>query len=226
MNNLSIKIQKYIFFCKLLFDRKKLHYLHLTNNNVPDYIANYNWSKNNFSIPYPRFVKEKLFEKYNIDNCIWIETGTYYGETAKYLSNFSKMVYTLEPSIEIYESVIHSLKDISNIKVFNKSSEEGFEDVLSLIENQENVCFWLDGHYSEGNTFLGTSHSPIQFELNILEKHLHRLNKVNILIDDFRLFQEYESENVYPTKNYLVNWANDNSLNFEIEADIFIIIKE
>ena len=61
--------------------------------------------------------------------------------------------------------------------------------------------------FSEGNTFLGEKHSPIEYELAIIENHLNRLKDVRILVDDFRLFQNYDKENIYPSKFFLVDWA-------------------
>ena len=45
-------------------------------------------------------------------------------------------------------------------------------------------------------------------------------DKINILIDDIRLFNN-KFQN-YPKKDYLVNWCKDNNFDWEIEQDIFI----
>ena len=57
----------------------------------------------------------------------------------------------------------------------------------------------------------------------IIEKHglsLDEFNKINILIDDIRLFNN-QFQN-YPKKDYLVNWCEENDFDWEIEQDIFI----
>lgn len=184
-----------------------------------------NWHKNNYSIPNPQFVKEQVFKKYNLQNSIWIETGTFRGTSTIFLSKIADKVFTLEPVLEFYEDVTTRLKNLKNVTFINKSSEEGFEEVIKTIPNNTNVCFWLDGHYSEGNTFLGEKHSPVEYELKIIKNHLNRLKNVRILVDDFRLFQNYNVKNIYPNKFFLVEWAKENKMNFEVEFDIFIFIK-
>ena len=49
-----------------------------------------NWNKRNFRSPSPEFIKQKILESENINDCLWIETGTYYGETTKFLSKIAK----------------------------------------------------------------------------------------------------------------------------------------
>ena len=49
--------------------------LNLSVENLKEF---YIWQNiNNFSEPLPQFVKEKVFNKYNLTNSVWIETGTY-----------------------------------------------------------------------------------------------------------------------------------------------------
>lgn len=223
MNNLVKKFNKYFFWFKVLFDRKKLSYLYLFNQLTPQYVDAYNWAKNEFSIPYPQFVKEKIFQKYNLENSIWVETGTHYGRTALYLSKIAKFVYTLEPSKKIFDEASIILNKFENIKIFNSSSEKGLNEILKELPSDSNICFWLDGHYSEGDTFMGEKVSPIIFELELIEKYYKEFKNFVILIDDFRLFKNYESENNYPNKNFLINWTNKNNLEYEVEADIFVI---
>ena len=55
-----------------------------------------NWFKRNFSSPSPEFVKHEIIKKNNLDNSFWIETGTYYGDTTKLLSNISDEVISIE----------------------------------------------------------------------------------------------------------------------------------
>lgn len=225
MNFLN-KFKKYIFWLKTFFNKQKLHYLYLNDLLISDNILLYNWAKKNFDVPYPRFIKELIFKKYNLKSSIWVETGTHYGDTSAFLSGLAEKVITLEPSIEIYHAARENLKKFNNVFIENKTSEDGLEKVVEQIKDNSNVCFWLDGHYSEGNTFLGEKHSPIEIELDIIQKHIQRFDKVNILIDDFRLFQNYKSQDIYPNKKFLIDWVFKNKLIFEVEADIFIIIKD
>jgi hypothetical protein len=151
----------------------------------------------------------------------WVETGTYLGDTTKFLTrNFQQnKVITLEPDERIYRFTAHRLRKFKNIEFINGSSELEFDNVLSKL--QGSVNFWLDGHFSGDITFKGDLFSPVIKELEMIEKHISRMKKVCVLIDDIRNFND-DSESGYPSRNYLVDWANKNNLNWLIEHDIFI----
>ena len=52
---------------------------------------------------------------------------------------------------------------------------------------------------------------------------IFKSDKINILIDDIRLFQgKFQN---YPNKNTLVSWCKENNFLWEIEQDIFICKK-
>ena len=88
------------------------------------------------------------------------------------------------------------------------------------------VSFWLDGHYSGGDTYQGPLDTPIREELNEISQMLDQLNSVSVFVDDIRCFdpssQEYSQ---YPSRNWLAQWADQNGLNWTIEHDIFIAYK-
>ena len=63
--------------------------------------------------------------------------------------------------------------------------------------------------------------TPIMDELNIIETYLTKFDRVNILVDDIRLF-DGKTQN-YPNLNEIVDWARKNKSNWFIEHDIFII---
>ncbi len=85
--------------------------------------------------------------------------------------------------------------------------------------------FGLDGHYSSGDTFEGKYHSPVLFELQIIEKYLVKFKNINILIDDFRIFNKHypKSHKVnYPSQSELINWAKENNLRWRVKKNILI----
>lgn len=90
------------------------------------------------------------------------------------------------------------------------------------------MCFWLDGHYSAGDTYSGERDTPILLELDAIGGALDRLGEVLVFVDDVRLFAtqhheiESETRDGYPKLSQLVNWADFNNLQWTIEHDIFI----
>ena len=178
----------------------------------------------NFEEPFPGFIKKKVLKNYSSKNVIWVETGTYEGYTAEFLSNISKFVHTIEPSKKYFDLSKERLSKFSNCKVYNETSESILEEILLEIPDGESICFWLDGHWSGGDTFKGTKDTPIEFELKTIEKFINKFSNFTILVDDFRLFDEkYEKKEIYPDKYFLIEWAAQNNLDWNITRDIFVV---
>ena len=180
----------------------------------------------NFSEPFPHFIKRKALKEYSSSSTIWVETGTLVGDTAKYLSKVAKFVYTIEPSEKYYNLSVKNLTNYENVKIYNDTSENKLNDILEIIKPNSNVCFWLDGHWSGGDTFKGETDTPILSELDTIEKYLNKFSKLNILIDDFRIFDIGNNVDTYPSKEVLIEYAAKNNLKWRITRDIFILSKE
>lgn len=180
----------------------------------------------NFSEPFPHFIKKKALKEYSSSSTIWVETGTLVGDTAKYLSKVAKFVYTIEPSEKYYNLSVKNLTNYENVKIYNDTSENKLNDILEIIKPNSNVCFWLDGHWSGGDTFKGETDTPILSELDTIEKYLNKFSTLNILIDDFRIFDIGNNVETYPSKEVLIEYAAKNNLKWRITRDIFILSKE
>ena len=112
--------------------------------------------------------------------------------------------------------------------LFGKS-EEMLSNAIKSNINFDNICIYLDAHLCRDHltnkkTFGDEdSGTPIKLELNLIQNYLNNFKKLNILIDDIRLFNN-KFQN-YPNKNYIIEWCNKNNLSWEIEQDIFICKK-
>jgi predicted O-methyltransferase YrrM len=73
------------------------------------------WSRNGWAAPAPAVVKREVLLRYGIQSAVWIETGTYLGETSSFLAKNmnSKQVYSLEPSPELFEFAVKKWKNIT-----------------------------------------------------------------------------------------------------------------
>jgi hypothetical protein len=171
--------------------------------------------------PATAFEKLELLKSFSKTGDYWIETGTFIGYTTRGLSEVSAHVYSLEPSSLYYEIASRNLANRPNITLVNKTSEEGLLEVIDRAPQGSHVNFWLDGHFSEGETFLGNNLCPIEAELEIVKSRLSHVN-VTIFIDDFRLFGV---DFGYPNKDFLVNWSKVNGFSWTVEKDIFIMSK-
>ena len=113
---------------------------------------------------------------------VFVEGGTYKGGTAKSMGEKFKKIFTIEKSNIMFEIAKENLKDTNNITLLKGDTREHLD---SIIRNNENILFWLDAHWSGGDTYGEEDECPLIEELNIIFKY--NKNYV-ILIDDARLF--------------------------------------
>jgi len=182
------------------------------------------WIKRDFGDPSPAIIKRLLLRRIG-GRGIWIESGTFKGETTEFLSSFSKMVYSIEPSSELFARAVNKFSKFTNVEIIHGLSEDCLSGVQNKLTSEQvkDVSFWLDGHYSEGITFRGPSDTPILAELEIISSNIRRFTQVSVFVDDVRCFDP--SQRIYasyPSKDELVYWANRHNLNWMIEHDIFI----
>ena len=188
-----------------------------------------NWKKRNFSPPSPEFVKHQIIQNNNIEESAWIETGTYYGDTTKILSRISSKVISIEADQDLYELAKKTFSNLENIELMFGRSEDKLPEAFKKIKTYKNICIYLDAHLCNDHiknkkTFGAEKDAtPIKKELKFIEEQKDKFNKINILIDDIRLFNN-KFQN-YPKKDYLVKWCKDNNFDWEIEQDIFICKK-
>ena len=179
------------------------------------------WLSSGMPLPVPHDLKLKFITRYSTADTTWVETGTYLGRTTEVLAKMSKRVLSIEPSIELHKKSLARLGAIQNIELFNGSSEELFNYACTQVNGS--VSFWLDGHFSGGETFKGEQDCPIEYELAVISQHMPSYDRVFVYIDDFRLFRDSEEQSSdYPLKSFLVTWAELNGLEWSVHNDIFL----
>jgi hypothetical protein len=178
------------------------------------------WTARAYGPPSPHFIKQAVLLRNNLSNSTWIETGTFLGDTAEFLSQHATFLHTIEPEPKLYEKAKQRLSVYANVMVHNDISEISLQRLLPSLSG--NVCLWLDGHYSGGDTFAGPNDTPLREELRLLSENMKRYENVSILIDDIRLCGRNHVYGSYPSLNELVDFANKCDLTWYIEHDIFI----
>ena len=146
----------------------------------------------------PKLNKEFLFllqddyTKYNV----FIETGTYNGETIFSMVPLFNKLYTIEISEKYYTNTKNYY--FSNNLLENNSSYDKkinfllgdssivLQYILPIITDK--CIFFLDGHWSSDDTGRGEKDCPLIEEIT----HINNLCKTDaiIIIDDFRLFEK------------------------------------
>jgi hypothetical protein len=127
-------------------------------------------------------------------NPIFIETGTYYGDSVKAaLSARFKKIYSIELNDKLYKDCKDKFKkEINEGRVKILLGDSSICLPMILKEINQRATFWLDAHYSSGNTERGSVDVPLMMELGAISKH--DIKNHTILIDDVRLFGSKGSE--------------------------------
>jgi hypothetical protein len=145
----------------------------------------------------------------------FIETGTYVGDTLAYIAEDVEVTCT---SVELAESYYQLAKQrfasYGNVTIIKGDSGTVLPSLVQSL--QTSALFWLDGHYSGGNTAQGVADTPVSSELRaILDSPI---KSHVILIDDARCFNGTDS---YPELGSLVSMVRENSTyDVEVSADI------
>jgi hypothetical protein len=187
--------------------------------HIKQLVEMHRWKARNYADFAPQKVKQFVLERYGVKNGVWVETGTYFGVTTKFLSERYPMVYSIEPSLDLYQIAEKNFQG-TNVELFNDVSENVLPKLLLNLVGPIN--FWLDGHFSEGVTYKGLKNCPIEEELNAISDNLEQYENISIFIDDARCFLPSEN-NDYPSLDFIVDWARDNKMVWRIEHDIIVI---
>lgn len=124
----------------------------------------------------------KLQDDFHTYPC-FIETGTHNGDTTFAVEPLFQKVYTIEFS-ELYYTRTKNNYNGNKINFILGDSSDIFSVLLPTIT--EKSIFFLDGHFSGGDTGQSEKDCPLEEEIT----HINNLfeNEAIIIIDDFRLF--------------------------------------
>jgi hypothetical protein len=88
------------------------------------------WASRKFEAPAPRSIKMAVLLRNQTQGGVWLETGTYVGETTKFLSENSPYVISIEPSFHFFQIANLNLRGIENVHLVHGESENVFESML------------------------------------------------------------------------------------------------
>jgi hypothetical protein len=124
-----------------------------------------------------------LLIKNNKNISTFVETGTYFGGTAFWASEHFEKVITFENSEKLFQQAKERYGYIENIQFVFGDSRSELPHIVQILTGP--AIFWLDSHWSGGETFGSNDECPLIAELEIIAnsnvKHV-------LLIDDARLF--------------------------------------
>jgi tetratricopeptide (TPR) repeat protein len=186
-----------------------------------------NLNKLTLELQFPKNKDWSLTEKFLNDikaftyASIFVESGTYIGDTAYHASSCFDQVYSVELSPNLYAQAVNRFANNKKIFLYQGDTTVVFPRILKNIKGK--IVFWLDGHFSGGSTARGEIDTPVMQELKAIKES--GLNDSVILIDDIRLF---DIANDYPSVLEVYEFIKTiNSLyRIEIIGDILIAYLE
>lgn len=191
------------------------------------------WEERGFAPPAPSFAKQATLQRHAPRGATWVESGSFRGRTAQFLALEANLaaakVVTIEPSRKYYEIAARRLRGLDRVEVVHGQSVDVMARVLPALSGD--ICFWLDGHYSAGDTFKGESDTPVLEELEIILQHRSSDRNIAVFIDDVRLFAHQhmmtsdDGRKGYPPLHLLTDFATKYSRYWTIENDILVALQ-
>lgn len=119
-----------------------------------------------------------------IGNCqTFVETGTCYGQTTRWASDHFRVVLTIEKAKPLYRLHSDQLASIKGVTPFLGDSRDVLPKIIGDL-GPEPALYWLDGHWSGGETAGDKDECPLLDEIACLSNRTQDI----VLIDDARLF--------------------------------------
>jgi len=121
----------------------------------------------------------------------FVETGTHYGGTIDNINDTFNQIYSIELSELHYNFCKNKFYNEPKINLILGDSSIKLKEIVTQLN--DNCIFFLDGHWSGGNTAKGLKDCPIIEELESIQNNFNK--QALIIIDDFRLFGTKFNEN-------------------------------
>ncbi|MFA7387679.1 MAG: hypothetical protein WCZ87_08475, partial [Thiohalobacteraceae bacterium] len=128
----------------------------------------------------------------------FVETGTYLGQTARAAVGIFTEVHSIELSPELHRRAAEQFAAEPKVHLHQGESADALARILPGM--RQPVLFWLDAHYSEGETACGRENTPIIAELEAIRSA--GIRDALILIDDLRCFQPERSNTRSSLRGY------------------------
>ena len=162
-------------------------------NNVGNWLGEFKvkrelarWDAKGQPAPPPHRIKQNVLCKYRdiYGTRTLIESGTFRGDMMQAMSNHFDKLYSIELSEMLFQKAKERFAGSRHIEILQGDSGQELGKLVPKLTQP--ALFWLDGHYSAGETAKGEKDTPIFEELGHILQDA-RFSHV-ILVDDARLF--------------------------------------
>jgi hypothetical protein len=172
------------------------------------------WEKRGRPVPPPDIVKHNTLkeyaEKYSLP--VFVETGTLNGDTVEAVKTVFKKIISVELSETFFKKASERFKTDKFITILQGDSGKLLGSIVAGLTQP--ALFWLDGHFSGGETARGATDTPILEELKHVLTSGERRHV--IVIDDAHSFgvdQAYLS--IEELKKFILSMRKDVSISIK-----------
>lgn len=197
------------FVPKIIFNQLKKA---LNNKQIEE------WNRKGCPVPPPHIIKQLTIGYYQqkYGHSIFIESGTFIGEMVEAQKSRFKKVISIELATTLFKKAQKKFKNDENVLIVQGDSGKVLPTILKDIH--EPAIFWLDGHYSAGETAKGDKECPIFEELDAILNG--EISNHILLIDDARCFN---GEGDYPTIERLTEYIKGKNGKYQVKIKHDII---
>lgn len=155
---------------------------------------------------------------YDFKPTIFIETGTYAGETTEQAIDLFNEIHTIELQESMYNEAKKKFSTFKNVHVYNGESGDILKMILPNLRDNK-ILFFLDAHYCGIGTGWGRNITSIIDELNAIKRA--EIKDCLILIDDVRGFgtdilnKEFICAEGYPSIQKIYSMLQEINANFD-----------
>ncbi len=148
---------------------------------------------------------------------VFIETGTYHGDTVAAVKHLYSSVISIEVDKTLYEKACKRFEADRNVRIVLGDCARELPGILGQLH--EPAVFWLDGHYSAGETGRGELDDPILVSLKQLAAH--PIKDHVLFVDDARTFDGREGRPDMADVLKLIKTINDRYI-VRVQSDIIV----
>lgn len=181
--------------------------------SVRPVLGRVSWELGGRSGPPPHAVKRRVLREYarRFGLRILVETGTYRGDMVEAMRGSFARVISIELSATLAAAARERFRGASNVAIEQGDSGTVLPRVLATLDGP--ALFWLDGHWSGGETARGETDTPVLAEL----EHVFADPRAGhvVLVDDARLF---DGTGGYPTLDGLRELAKRRRPDWEMSV--------
>lgn len=174
------------------------------------------WIENGRPDPPPPLAKRDMLLDYKsrFGLQILVETGTFKGDTVEAMRKEFRKVYSIELSEKFHQEAKKRFAGVTNVDLRQGDSGKVMPEVVS--ELNAPTLFWLDGHYSGGDTAQGDLNCPVWGELEAIFS-AQMTQPFVVLIDDARCFRHVGAVD-YPAVSDIQKWVADRRPDLTLEV--------